>query len=340
MKTAALITGTVPRKKARSPFAWKQTAVTVIILAILIALFLLLWMRTIALGYFGSYIQRNTQIKSVMEMNPGLQYSSSEKENLVELETDWDAFRNSHLRDHVSVLSPDGITLSGYLYDLGAENTLLVLPQYNETGTSDFLYGPYFVEHGFNLLLVDSRAHGLSEGGYCGFGWLEYGDITSWLDWIERELSSSHIVIYGAGMGANAALLWAAQDNTPAKVELIIAESPYASLLEEAKYTLLKTHSVSWFPFGMAVQWKIEHENIGYTAESAVLDADTLAGADTPVLFLSASKDDYIPEEYTLLAYDAYPGPKELYQADCRHGLVYGTQREAVQALLAQWGGF
>ena len=103
MKKAVPSTGTVPMKKARPVFSWKRMVVTAAILIVLIALFLLLWMHTIAVGYFGSYIQRNAQIESVMEMNPGLQYSSAEKEARMEAELEWDAFSNSHLRDHVEV---------------------------------------------------------------------------------------------------------------------------------------------------------------------------------------------------------------------------------------------
>ena len=314
-----------------------QTIIMFVILAILILAFILLWMRSIANGYFGSYIQRNDQIDSVMELNSGLQYSRSEKDSLVPLETAWDAFCNSHLRDQITVTALDGAELNGYLYNQKGDRTILVLPQYNHTGTDDFLYGSFFAEQGFNLLLADSRAHGLSGGNYCGFGWLEQNDVTVWLDWINTELQSEHIIIYGAGMGANAALLWASQMQPDYNVDFIIAESPYDSLLKEAQYTLKNTHSLPWGPFGVALQWKVEHEQIGYTAGDAVLTEETLGGADIPVLFLLAAKDDYIPAEYSLFVYDAYPGEKELYEAPCRHGLIFSTGQDDIQTQFSNW---
>lgn len=43
-------------------------------------------------------------------------------------------------------------------------------------------YTSYYYNKGFNILSVDNRCHGKSEGKYLGMGYLDHFDILKWID--------------------------------------------------------------------------------------------------------------------------------------------------------------
>lgn len=72
----------------------------------------------------------------------------------------------------VSIVSHDGLKLFGKVYASGAAAPWLILFHgYRSRAERDFCGGLRFgVESGYNVLLVDQRAHGRSEGKCLSFG--------------------------------------------------------------------------------------------------------------------------------------------------------------------------
>lgn len=61
--------------------------------------------------------------------------------------------------------------------------------------------------HGFNVLLVDDRGHGDSEGEYAGFGVLDHKDVLKWIDYIIKEIDpKAEIYLHGISMGGASVL--------------------------------------------------------------------------------------------------------------------------------------
>jgi len=63
---------------------------------------------------------------------------------------------------------------------------------------------------GFPVLMFDFRGHGDSAGKRSSFGLLEKRDVIGALEWLERK-GADRVGIFGAGMGAHAAVLAAAE---------------------------------------------------------------------------------------------------------------------------------
>ena len=79
-------------------------------------------------------------------------------------------------REEVSINSA-GFKLSAWYFDFGCDRAAIVIAGRSES----CLYSCYFAEPyrkmGYNLLLLDNRCHGLSEGKYNNTGFTEYVDI-------------------------------------------------------------------------------------------------------------------------------------------------------------------
>ena len=318
----------------------KNTYLVVTCTAILMVLiFVGRWAFAIMDGYFGSFVQRDAAVEDAMTTFVTITPTGSDADLLLPLQKEWDLFTSSRLRDEVSVTAGDGTALHGYFFDEGSDVTALVLHQYNDTGEADFLPGTWLSEtYGCNILMPDARLHGESGGAYTGFGYLEQQDLACWLEWIEENLGQQTVLIWGVGTGANTALYAADSGLLTDDVALVVAESPYASLHEVAKYTMWETFEMPSFPFLYPIEWKLAASDAGYTVKDLEL-ADKLAAgnADVPVLFLSSAEDGYVLTEWSRAVYEAYPGEKEWISGGGGHGTVYARMSGEVQSVLSDW---
>lgn len=84
-------------------------------------------------------------------------------------------------------------------------------------------------EKGFNILIPDQRAHGVSEGKSIAFGVRERYDCLDWIEYaIARFGAQTRIILVGVSMGA-ATVLMASELDIPDNVKGIIADCGYSS---------------------------------------------------------------------------------------------------------------
>jgi pimeloyl-ACP methyl ester carboxylesterase len=85
-------------------------------------------------------------------------------------------------------------------------------------------------EEGFAVLMFDFRGHGQSAGDRSSLGVLEKRDVTGALDWI-AEMNPRRVGVFGAGMGAHAAVLAAVERP---ELQVLVLDGLYP----DAAYTL------------------------------------------------------------------------------------------------------
>ncbi len=130
----------------------------------------------------------------------------------------------------VSVRSHDGLRLFGRYYHVSDGAPLdIAVHGYRGTAERDMCGGIQLSwALGHNVLLIDQRAHGKSEGRCISFGIRERHDVETWVDWARGRFGTdTKILLYGVSMGA-ASVLMAAQ-RLDGKVCGIVADSPYDS---------------------------------------------------------------------------------------------------------------
>ena len=284
-------------------------------LAALLVIFGGRWLVAITNDYFDSFVHRGSSVTEAVNNMEGLTLTEGEQAELLPLQQQWDLFTSSRLRDEVTMTATDGTELHAYFYNEQSDTTVVVIPRFDEDGTSDFLPGSWLnAQTGCNILLLDQRLHGKSGGSSFGFGYLEQQDLADWLNWAEAELGTRKFILWGEGTGANTILFAAASGLLPASVSCAVAESPYASL-----------------------QAKVNRSDAGYRMSDLELGA-ALRDADCtlPVLFLQSTTDEYILPEWTQEVYNAYSGPKELISEGLDHGTVYAYGQEKIEAAISK----
>lgn len=96
---------------------------------------------------------------------------------------------------------------------------------YADAKVGAIAWGPLFHELGYNILAVDLRAHGESDGRFITAGYLERHDLNQILDQIRAEMpgETRHLMLFGVSLGAATALATATLRDD---IEAIVLESP------------------------------------------------------------------------------------------------------------------
>lgn len=96
-----------------------------------------------------------------------------------------------------------------------------------------------FYNFGYNVFLVDFRAHGNSDGNTCTVGFTESKDVKAAYDFVAKK-GEKNIILYGISMGA-ATILKAIKDNDVYPQKIII-EMPFGTLHQAVKGRLKIMH--------------------------------------------------------------------------------------------------
>ena len=122
------------------------------------------------------------------------------------LETMWKrglewAKKDKSFIKELSIHSNDGLKLVGEWFDYGFDKTIVILPGRRETLVYSYYYAQPYKELGINVLVIDQRAHGLSEGTYSTCGIKEADDVKLWLKYMHDEHNQKDLYIHGICVG-------------------------------------------------------------------------------------------------------------------------------------------
>ena len=194
----------------------------------------------------------------------------------------------------VTIRSRDGLTLSGRYYHVKDGAPLDIgFHGYRSSPMTDFSGGSgisFEMEH--NLLLVDQRAHGKSQGKTITFGILERYDCLDWIRYaIDRFGPETEIILYGISMGA-ATVLMAAELDLPGNVRGIVADCPYSSpkcIIQKVCKEMGFPPSLT-FPFIRLGGLLFGHFDICKTTAS-----EAVRHSKVPILIIHGESDGFVP---------------------------------------------
>ena len=194
----------------------------------------------------------------------------------------------------VTITSYDGLALFGKYYP-AAESApwLIMLHGYRSGAERDFCGGlPFGIAAGFNVLLVDQRAHGKSEGSCLTLGIKERWDCLSWANYVTlRTGGTARIVLYGMSMGA-ATVLMAADLDLPENVVGIVADCGYSSPSAIVKQVLRKRHYPLFPTYALL---RLGGRLFGGFDIEEASAAAAMENCDIPVLLIHGEDDRFVP---------------------------------------------
>lgn len=210
------------------------------------------------------------------------------------------------------VQSYDGLYLSGtaYLLEEPTDRWAVLVHGYAIDKTYMQSYAEEFAGQGFNVLAVDCRGHGESEGDYIGMGWDDRFDVITWVNEIIKYYPDSQIALFGVSMGA-AAVLNASGEMLPDNVKCIVGQGGYSDLNELFAYQLNKLFGLPKFPIVNAGSFLCKIR-AGYSF-GEVRPLAQVSKSVTPLMFIHGSEDTVIPSFMMEELYEAAVCEKERY---------------------------
>jgi len=169
----------------------------------------------------------------------------------------------------------------------------------------------------YDLLLVDFRYFGASDGSYTAAGARETLDLAAALDYL-RAQGLERIGVYGFSMGGAVALL--ALADRP-EIAAVVAEAPYAELV-----LMIDELYRNFGPLRRALTWTnvwAARWLFGIDARS-VSPARALAGSSRPVLLIHGRDDRVVPFRHAEIIREALAGSPaaEFWFYEGGHGLA------------------
>ena len=222
------------------------------------------------------------------------------------------AWVNSHFDERVDITAFDGLKLhAGVILRENARGTALLFHGYRSRGCLDFsCSAPFYHELGLNLVIVDERACGESEGDAITFGMKERRDVVSWLAWIRERFGADEAVILGGVSMGCATVLMSLGLDLPANVKGVIADCGYTSPWAELAHVLRRDYHLPPFPW-MPLMNLMVRRRIGCDLHISTVDA-LKQNERIPVFLVHGGADDFVPTDFGRENYAACAAEKEL----------------------------
>ena len=235
----------------------------------------------------------------------------------------------SYPHERVYVTSRDGLRLSAELYLVpGADMTEIQFHGYRSAARRDFACGGCeALRKNHNLLLVDQRAHGESEGKSISFGIKERYDVLSWIELHNERLGKeTEILLFGISMGA-ATVLMASELGLPDNVRLIVADCPYSTPEAIIRDVIGDMHLPPAIAFPFVRLGGLIYGGFDITSASPL---SAVRHSSIPTLLIHGEADSFVPHSMSLEIYESIASEKKklLSFPGADHGISYLSDRD------------
>ena len=221
--------------------------------------------------------------------------------------------------EDIYIESYDKKKLHAKLYENKESKKVAILCHgYKGTSYRDFSGGASeFIKMGYNVILIDQRAHGKSEGRSITFGLKERQDVLNWLDFAKQRFGEDYeYVLVGISMGAATVLNLSDKVDSDIK---IIADCPYSSVKELFIYDIkrLRLPVFIFYPLLRLTGILFAHVDI-----SKFDNYQAVNNSKNKILIIHGNKDNVVPYTLSQKLYETYP---DKIQYELFGGADHGT---------------
>ncbi|NMO97372.1 alpha/beta hydrolase [Paenibacillus lemnae] len=247
------------------------------------------------------------------------------------------------VKKEVVLTSSDGLKLSGAAIERDPESKrwMIIVHGYTASRAVSAQFIDMFTEEGCNVLLIDQRRHGQSEGRFTTYGYYEKYDVQCWVNWlVEQHGEDIEIGLHGQSLGGGTVLEYLSI--AAPQVKLAIADCAYSDLSDLMKYQITKLNKLPSVPFFRWVNRRIQ-KKAGFSFEQ-VSPIRSVQNSPLPVMFIHGKEDRYVPTRMSIEMYEAKQGPKRLVLIDgAVHANAYHIgphqYRKEVNSFLQEYWG-
>ena len=311
MDTMLQFLATVP------PFVW-------IILACLAGSGILMWPLTL---FVASKCVYNSTLRRTDSEKWGRAPSAPDDPPSMEMDAmgmEW-AEANRHAMKEVHTVR-DGVNLYGEYYDFGHKRAVMILSGRTESLRYGYYFAIPYAGAGWNVLVVDPRAHGKSDGEFNTVGFEESLDDIAWIKHLRDCHGVRQVVFHGICIGAAGGMLALTNPDCPDTVCGIVTEGMFPNFGESMKNHLIERNKPvkTFYPF---INMWMKH----YTGHSMSYGPiNVIHKLQVPLLMLHSKEDIYSTPAYAQKLYDLSGAPEKrlVWFEHGRHSMLRITDTE------------
>ncbi|MGL4572303.1 MAG: alpha/beta hydrolase [Clostridium sp.] len=195
--------------------------------------------------------------------------------------------------EEIDCISNDGLKLKGYYYEKHKRGDKGVILVHGYTA-NHIIQSPFiqlFLDEGFNVLLIDMRSHGNSEGKYATYGRHEKEDLHIWYKILKDRLKENAFIgLHGQSMGAATSLMYGGYQKN---LDFIVSDCGYSNGKDLLKYQIHEKAKAPFNPIFYLLNKKVERVcKFNFNEISPIKDIKNL---DIPILFVHGTNDITVP---------------------------------------------
>ena len=236
--------------------------------------------------------------------------------------------------EDIYITSFDKLKLHARVYLNPSSNKVAIMCHgYRGTPCRDFSGGAVeMIKLGYNVILIDERAHGQSQGHSITFGVRETKDVVGWVNYARNRFGENiELVLVGISMGG-ATVLMSADKVGKAK---IIADCPYSS----PKIMLQQTIRAMGLPVRIFYPLvNLSSILFAHTNLNKISPYDSIKNTTNPVLIIHGGSDSVVPNWISNDLYLEYPDKiqYELFPG-ADHGMSYLIDKPRYQKVIVDF---
>lgn len=247
----------------------------------------------------------------------------------------------------LEIYSEDALRLNGKFYEHGmadvdsqdefneydeGKGVVIMVHGYRSNTRRDLAFTAMkLYEAGYDILLIDNRAHNQSQGKYITLGQKEARDIVCWVNHVKALKGGKPIFLYGLSMGATAVMLSLEDKDISGKISGIIADCGFTSPGVMVKDLLKTSFHLPEKPF-YSVANALFKKKTGCTFDKSTVEV--LGRSKVPALFIHGEKDSFVSYNMSRENYEASAADGEkkklLIVPGATHGQSVYRDTEAV----------
>lgn len=224
-------------------------------------------------------------------------------------------------------IESEGFHLYGQYLNQGTNKAVIIIPGRTEALIYSYYFAKPYYEMGYNILFIDNRAHGMSEGKYSSVGLKEYKDILNWAKKLHEKYNNDSIIIHGICIGAATGIYALTSKEKPDYLNGLIAEGMYDTFYESLKNHIIERDKPV-HPYCDILMWMFEAQcgrNPKYHGPIHYVDK-----LDCPLLMLNSRADIYSLPEKAQQIFEKCKSEKKkiVYFVDAAHSKVRHMHKE------------
>ena len=198
--------------------------------------------------------------------------------------------------------------LVGEYFDFGFDRAAIIIAGRMESLLYSYFFAEPYRVAGYNVLTIDNRAHGLSDGVINSLGYREYKDILAWGRFLHDTCGNKGVVLHGICIGSSTGLFALTSKRCPDYMTALVAEGMYPTF-GESFVNHMKLDHRPLFPFAGETEfymWAISGANV-------VTDGPIkrIRRMQKPILFLHSRQDVFSTPDKAQVLYDTCPAAQK-----------------------------